>query len=111
MGIPATPRDGAAVEIIGLLKSTLRFVTSLPSSIFDYKIADETTGFTYDAWNSSVQKSFESVYYVSGPDEGLQNPAIDQRLINRTQIVRDSLHVSSNAKSPFLPRLLLSIGF
>lgn len=43
-GLPATPRDGADVEIIGLLKSTLRFITRLPEEYFPYKTVTTSSG-------------------------------------------------------------------
>lgn len=94
MGIPATPRDGAAVEIIGLLKSALRFVTSLASTVWKYHVADESTGLTYKQWNDLIEKSFEKHFYIGPKEENAYNSkCIDPKLVNQTRIIRDSFRV------------------
>ena len=85
-GVPGTPRDGAPVEITGLLKSTLRWLDELSErELFPFK-GVEATGESYDVlrrkwlivclvdgkrrlvtykeWNNLVQASFEECYYV-----------------------------------------------
>lgn len=84
-GTPGTPRDGAPVEITGLLKSTLRWLTELSDKeLFPFKgveatgkqsveyrtavtfsTVDGTTRFvTYKEWNDLLQASFEQNYYI-----------------------------------------------
>ena len=86
-GIPATPRDGAPIEITGLLKSTLRWLTYLSSagkfpfqgvmaeskSLFNKSPAHSQLDLpvhgvrrlvTYSEWDSLVQVSFEKFYYI-----------------------------------------------
>lgn len=44
-GLPATPRDGAPVEITALLKSTLRWLSELSAKgAFPFKGVDATSG-------------------------------------------------------------------
>ncbi|CAJ1356503.1 unnamed protein product [Effrenium voratum] len=69
-GKPATPRDGADVEIIGLLKSSLRWVCSLKRDVFkheDVRTASQQT-LTYSQWNQKIQNNFERLFWID-PDE------------------------------------------
>jgi len=70
LGVPATPRDGAAVEIVGLLKSALRWVSGLDRGLFPHAAVKTRSGaeLSYSDWNLRLQDSFENVFWV-GPDE------------------------------------------
>ena len=81
-GVPGTPRDGAAIEITGLLKSCLRWVSELWDNGI-YKFEGVTIHGKYcnlvsnllerdgsaklvkwKEWNDKIQKSFEHCYYI-----------------------------------------------
>jgi len=70
-GVPATPRDGAAVEIVGLLKSTLRWVSSLDDKAFPHSSVKTSTGkeLSYKEWNSRLQANFERLFWVGEDDK------------------------------------------
>lgn len=70
-GIPATPRDGAPIEITGLLKSTLRWLTSLHSKgLYPHAGVQllspngESSTLTYAEWDQRVMDAFEQHYYI-----------------------------------------------
>ncbi|KAF8325872.1 glycoside hydrolase family 13 protein [Cantharellus anzutake] len=69
-GVPGTPRDGAPVEITGLVKSALRWLDELsrsgkfPFKGVDAKIEGRTRLITYGEWGNLIQASFEKYYYV-----------------------------------------------
>ena len=70
-GKPATPRDGAPVEITGMLKSTLRWLIKLNSNKqYTYEgvnIMDkdnQTKILSFVEWNNLIQTSFEKHYYI-----------------------------------------------
>lgn len=66
-GIPTTPRDGAAIEITALLKSTLEWLTSLKNLGFiGVKCSkNNRSGFvTFDEWSELIQESFEREYFI-----------------------------------------------
>lgn len=69
-GFPGTPRDGAPVEIIGLLKSTLTWVDSLvKQNRFPFKDVEATvdgvkTRVSYAQWAGLIQAHFEACYHV-----------------------------------------------
>eukprot|EP00922_Rhytidocystis_sp_ex-Travisia-forbesii_P065763 GHVS01097677.1.p1 GENE.GHVS01097677.1~~GHVS01097677.1.p1 ORF type:complete len:1823 (-),score=304.21 GHVS01097677.1:256-5724(-) len=98
-GFPATPRDGSPVEIVGLLKSTLRFVNELPVDMFPYKevvLSDGTTTMTYKEWNVLLANSFEKYFYVPTEADG-NDTVVDSKMVNRRQIYKDVLQ----AKHPW----------
>ncbi|KAI0352373.1 glycoside hydrolase family 13 protein [Trametes cingulata] len=94
-GLPGTPRDGAPVEITGLLKSTLRWLDELSKAgKFPYKgVEAEVDGkrrlVTYKEWNDLLQSSFEKCYYVpTDPSEDI-NYNINSSIVNRRGIYKD----------------------
>lgn len=92
VGIPGTPRDGAAIEINGLLKSCLRFVLELNTSGHFRKtsvVNSDGNTVTFEEWNSLLQDNFEKKFYVplSNADDG--NFDVDSSLINRRGIYKD----------------------
>ncbi|XP_063796122.1 glycogen debranching enzyme isoform X2 [Pseudophryne corroboree] len=98
-GIPATPRDGSAVEIVGLSKSAVRWLKELSEkNIYPYKgVTVQRKGkevlLTYSEWNQCVQDHFERSFYVSEDpsDPNEQRPD----LVHKCGIYKDSYGASS----------------
>ncbi|RHZ74047.1 hypothetical protein Glove_227g25 [Diversispora epigaea] len=94
-GKPATPRDGADIEIIGLLKSTLRWIVELlDKDIFPWKGVELKEGrikklITYDDWNDLVQQSFEENFYIPLDPNKDSKYILDSKLVNRRGIYKD----------------------
>nr|CAG8486254.1 3623_t:CDS:10 [Entrophospora candida] len=94
-GIPATPRDGAAVEIIGLLKSTLRWIIGLiekgvyPWKGVEVKVNGATKLITFLEWNDLIQNSFEKYFYVPLDLNDDSKYALNTKLVNRRGIYKD----------------------
>uniref|UniRef100_A0A7N6FJH7 Glycogen debranching enzyme n=1 Tax=Anabas testudineus TaxID=64144 RepID=A0A7N6FJH7_ANATE len=98
-GMPATPRDGAAVEIVGLSKSAVRWVVELHAKgLFPYdgtKIhRDGKEVFvSYSQWNQQLQQSFEAAFWVSGDPKDPNEKHPD--LVHKKGIYKDSYGASS----------------
>uniref|UniRef100_G3PNW0 Glycogen debranching enzyme n=2 Tax=Gasterosteus aculeatus aculeatus TaxID=481459 RepID=G3PNW0_GASAC len=98
-GMPATPRDGAAVEIVGLSKSAVRWVLELHAKgLFPYDGAtvkrEATQVFiSYLQWNQQLQQSFEAGYWVSGDPQDPNEKHPD--LVHKKGIYKDSYGASS----------------
>jgi glycogen debranching enzyme len=91
-GVPGTPRDGAAVEITGLLYSTLRWVQGLAKDgkfLSDGVKKADGSEVKFKAWADLIQANFERCYFVPlSPDEDSKydvNPAV----VNRRGIYKD----------------------
>ncbi|KAJ3123418.1 hypothetical protein HK098_001911 [Nowakowskiella sp. JEL0407] len=101
-GIPATPRDGSAIELVGLLKAALRWISNevvgkVNSTVWPWKGVERKDGktVTYEEWNGLIQTNFEKHFYVpldQSQDGGfvLKKP----ELINRRGIYKDSIGAS-----------------
>ncbi|XP_077266299.1 glycogen debranching enzyme-like isoform X3 [Temnothorax americanus] len=94
-GKPATPRDGSAVEIVGLSKCVLSFLAELyklnlfPYGSVERKSREEYKKITwsYKQWADKIQANFEKYFYVNEiPTEGELYPD----LIHRRGIFKDS---------------------
>jgi glycogen debranching enzyme len=92
-GVPGTPRDGAAVEITGMVYSAVAWLAELKSKGL-YKPSGVTKGKTSDAitwsdWAALIKANFERCYYVplDPADDGSYD--IDSKIINRRGIYKD----------------------
>jgi len=94
-GLPGTPRDGAPVEITGLLKSTLRWLSELsvkgrfPFQGVETEVDGKKRLVTYKEWDDLVQKSFEKCYYVPLDPSVDAQYDVDSKIINRRGIYKD----------------------
>lgn len=91
-GVPGTPRDGAAIEITGLLYSTLRWVQQLSSSRqFAHSTVEKggNTSITYGEWADRIKENFERCYYVPSSSDEDQKYAVNPQMVNRRGIYKD----------------------
>ncbi|KAI5963823.1 GDB1 [Candida pseudojiufengensis] len=91
-GIPGTPRDGYAVELQGLLKSSLRWVNQLQKEgKFDYKEVEKSNGdkISLIEWEKLLQNNFEKYYYIPEDSKDDEKYVIDPSLVNRRGIYKD----------------------
>jgi len=90
-GVPGTPRDGAPIEIIGLLKSTLRWLSELSSKgKFPFKgVQAEGRLVSYQEWSDLIQASFEKCYHVPFDSKDDEKYKVDSKLVNRRGIYKD----------------------
>ncbi|XP_050499688.1 glycogen debranching enzyme isoform X2 [Diabrotica virgifera virgifera] len=97
-GKPATPRDGSAVELIGLSKSVISWLAKLSEdNKYPYKGVERVsksgtkTNWTFKEWALKIQNNFEKHFWVnSKPTDGEIRPD----LVNKRGIYKDS-HGSS----------------
>ncbi|XP_032420985.1 glycogen debranching enzyme isoform X2 [Xiphophorus hellerii] len=98
-GMPATPREGAAVEIVGLSKSAVRWLVELQSKeLFPYdgvKVHRDGTDvfILYTEWNKQLQQSFEVEFWVSGDSQDPNEKHPD--LVHKKGIYKDSYGASN----------------
>ncbi|XP_055915816.1 glycogen debranching enzyme isoform X2 [Eupeodes corollae] len=89
-GRPITPRDGSAVEMVGLQVSALRFMEQLSKealiphrSVERYGKNGEKTTWTYGEWADRIHENFEKYFFVTKEERG--------PLANKKLIYKDSL--------------------
>ncbi|XP_060899776.1 glycogen debranching enzyme isoform X1 [Labrus mixtus] len=98
-GMPATPRDGAAVEIVGLSKSAVRWVVELRAKgLFPYDGAKvlrdgKEVLVSYSQWNQQLQQAFEASFWVSVDPNDPKEKCPD--LVHKRGIYKDSYRASS----------------
>uniref|UniRef100_A0A8D2ZVL6 Glycogen debranching enzyme n=1 Tax=Scophthalmus maximus TaxID=52904 RepID=A0A8D2ZVL6_SCOMX len=98
-GVPATPRDGSAVEIVGLCKSAVRWLVELHNNgHFPYEAVNihregQTCSVSYAEWDRKIQENFEKRFYISHDprDPGETQP----ELVHKRGIYRDTCGASS----------------
>ncbi|KAH8815426.1 putative glycogen debranching enzyme [Xylogone sp. PMI_703] len=93
-GVPGTPRDGAAVEITGLLYSTLVWLSTLQKQ-GKYKYAGVSTTdpsletISFEQWAAKIRKNFERCYYVPLDPKEDHKYDVNTPIINRRGIYKD----------------------
>lgn len=91
-GEPGTSRDGAPVEITGLLYSTLKWVDGLKQSghfKYDGVTTSEGKLITYGAWATKLKQSFEHCYYVPSDEKEWSAYDVNPKIVNRRGIYKD----------------------
>lgn len=94
-GLPATPRDGAPIEITGLLKSTLTWLDGLSrKGQFPFKGVEATVKgkkrlVTYKEWADLIQAAFEKHYWVPVDAKEDVDFAVNSALVNRRGMYKD----------------------
>uniref|UniRef100_A0A0K2SWV7 Glycogen debranching enzyme n=1 Tax=Lepeophtheirus salmonis TaxID=72036 RepID=A0A0K2SWV7_LEPSM len=89
-GIPATPRDGSAVEIVGLSYSVLSWLCVLhEGGDFKYggvKCKASDTYWSYGQWSCTIKDNFEKYFFI------IKGSPFDKRpdLINKVGIYKDT---------------------
>ncbi|OQO08800.1 hypothetical protein B0A48_05690 [Cryoendolithus antarcticus] len=91
-GHPGTSRDGAPVEITGLLYSTLKWVSGLNADgIFAHEGVTNSEGHkvSYTNWAAKLKSSFEHCYYIPNDRSEWSKYDINPKTVNRTGIYKD----------------------
>ncbi|KAL4866071.1 hypothetical protein BDV12DRAFT_173429 [Aspergillus spectabilis] len=91
-GVPGTPRDGAAIEITGLVYSALTWVTSLnEQGLYPYDKVDIGDGksITFKDWAAKIISNFERCYYIPVDPKEDDQYDVDSGIVNRRGIYKD----------------------
>ncbi|KXN73167.1 hypothetical protein CONCODRAFT_31483, partial [Conidiobolus coronatus NRRL 28638] len=94
MGVPASPRDGAPIEIIGMLKSTLNWLSEISNTkYFNFDGVKNNKGevLSYSEWDQLLQTNFEKWFYIPNDKSEYGKFKVDPELIHRGGIYKDVL--------------------
>ncbi|EGG21391.1 glycogen debranching enzyme [Cavenderia fasciculata] len=115
-GDPATPRDGAPIEITAMVYVTAKWLAAInKTGQFKYASvklgADEKIEWTYSQWADTIKANFEKQYYIpSSSDDKKYN--INSSFVRRRYIYKDTVG-SKNSYSDyqFRPNQLVAMAF
>lgn len=108
-GEPATPRNGSAVEIIGLSYSVISFLANL----FDQAIypfagvgqTDTNSGWTYRYWSEKIKDNFEKYFYI---DENTREEVVNRRFIYKDTLGASMKWMDFQLRPNFLIAMVIS---
>eukprot|EP00917_Polyrhabdina_sp_WS-2016_P010692 GHVP01023520.1.p1 GENE.GHVP01023520.1~~GHVP01023520.1.p1 ORF type:complete len:1118 (-),score=168.66 GHVP01023520.1:6001-9354(-) len=95
-GVPATPRDGCAIEIAGLVKSTVRWLSQIEKHLQSNTIRVSAQGdeMTFNRWNSILEGRLRKVFWIPKESTNDINYFVDDRLINHRGMWKDTYKAS-----------------
>ena len=91
-GVPGTPRDGAAIEITGMLYSTLKWLAELHGNglySHSYTEIDPNKNISFADWAALIKKHFERCYYIPTDPKEDGEFVVDPQIVNRRGIYKD----------------------
>ena len=91
-GIPGTPRDGAAIELTGLIYSTLVWLVDLHGKgLHAWSGVTSTDGskITFGKWSDLILANFEKCYFVPAEASDDKNYQVNSQVVNRRGIYKD----------------------
>lgn len=91
-GMPGTPRDGAAIEITGLVYSALTWVDNLrKQGQYNYDGVSLPDGslIAWNDWAGRIKANFERCYYIPRSKLDDSNYDVDSGIVNRRGIYKD----------------------
>jgi glycogen debranching enzyme len=99
-GIPATPRDGADIEIVALSFSVLHWLAGLVAAgsehvIHSSVIMSDGTQRTYAEWASRIQASFEAWFYIPASADEDPHYHVNSSICNARGIYKDTVGSSA----------------
>ena len=112
-GIPATPRDGAAIEIVSLLASTLQWIIDDNILQVDGIPVKDESFFTFKMWLSNITENFEKHFYIPLTKESDDqiNEYISDELIKHRGIYKDTLNATFQRGDYHLrPNMIIAIA-
>lgn len=91
-GVPGSPRDGCAIEIAGMLYSTVKWLAKLNAE-GKYKYSDVSIGdgkrITFAEWEKLIKDNFEHCFYVPREKSEDSKYDVDSSIVNRRGIYKD----------------------
>lgn len=91
-GVPGTPRDGAAIEITGLLYSALKWLVSLnKSGKYKHQAVKTADGqeISLENWAAKLKANFERCYYVPSSPSDDANYDVNPKVLNHRGMYKD----------------------
>lgn len=90
-GVPGTPRDGASIEITGLVYSALTWVSRLHEAGLHRQQGVDTGEvlLTFKEWADRIQRNFERCYYIPADSKEDDQHDLDPGIVNRRGIYKD----------------------
>ena len=91
-GVPGTPRDGAAIEITGMLYSTLVWLSTMhEQGHYPHEAVktDDQEEISFADWASRIKTNFERCYYVPRLRSEDKDFDVDSNIVNRRGIYKD----------------------
>ncbi|KOS20697.1 Glycogen debranching enzyme [Escovopsis weberi] len=91
-GVPGTPRDGAAIEITGLLYSAVKWLSNLhKEGKYQYSGVKTVDGenITFSGWSSLMKASFEKCYFVPLSSHDDAKYDVNPSIVARRGIYKD----------------------
>ena len=87
-GVPSSPRDGSAVELVGLSFSVISWINTLKEqNIWPYEgVTYEKEFWSWKDWSDKIAANFENQFFIS--------LNTDYYLINRREIYKDTVGAS-----------------